>query len=143
MLIPDVNGSAPTVISSEVLSEHGAIVVVDGDLDLESAPQLERHLAERIADGHHHLVVDLTDATFFDSTAMQALLTTIAPLQDNTDAAVVLAGLHGVVERSLNVSGISQMFTSFATRREAVDALAGPSQPLREGWRAIRRPPSA
>jgi anti-sigma B factor antagonist len=143
VVTPDANGSAPPVVSSEVLSSHGAVVLVDGDLDLETAPELERHLTTRIAEGHHHLVLDLTAATFFDSTAMQALLRTLAPLQDNADAAVVLAGLQGVVERSFVVSGIDQMFTSFPTRDAAIDAITAPARPLREDWRAVRRPPSA
>ena len=42
---------------------------------VETAPQLERHIAELVGDGHRHLVIDLADATFIDSTAMRALVT--------------------------------------------------------------------
>jgi stage II sporulation protein AA (anti-sigma F factor antagonist) len=139
VLTPEVGGSVPSVVSSQVISDHGAIVLVDGDLDMETAPQLERHLADQIADGHRHLVLDLTEATFLDSTALRVLITTVAPLQDEADAAVVLAGTHGIVERALATSGIGQMFTSFPTRREAVAALTGSAEPLREGWRAVVR----
>lgn len=139
MLTPGVGGSIPPVVSSEELSDHGAIVLVDGDLDMETAPQLERHLADHIADGHRHLVLDLTQATFLDSTALRVLITTITPLQEDADAVVVLAGTHGIVERALATSGIGQMFTSFPTRREAVAALTGSAEPLRDGWRAVVR----
>lgn len=138
MLNTDARGSPP-VVSSEAISEHGAVVIVDGDLDLATAPQLETHLAKQIAAGHRHLVVDLTGATFLDSTAMRALITTIAPLRDEPDASVVLAGVHGVVERALTVSGIGALFAAFGTRDEAIGALNGAAEAPQGGWRAIGR----
>ena len=128
-------------MSSEVLADHGAIVLVDGDLDMETAPQLERHLADHIADGHRHRL-DLTQATFLDSTALRVLITTITPLQDNADAVVVLAGTHGIVERVLAIrhwpcSG------PFPTRREAslLDGIG--RAPLMAGALVVRKQPVA
>jgi stage II sporulation protein AA (anti-sigma F factor antagonist) len=139
VLNTDVKGSSPHVVWSETISEHGAVVVVDGDLDLETAHQLEAHLARRIAAGHRHLVVDLTTATFLDSTAMRTLVTTIAPLRDEPDAAVVLAGANGVVERALSVSGIGALFAAYDTRDDAIVGLNDAAEPLRAGWRAVGR----
>ena len=140
MLTSETESSTPPpVVASEVISDHGAVIVIDGELDLATAPQLERHLADRIAEGHRHLVLDLSNAAFFDSTAIQALLTTIAPLQDDADAAVVLAGANGVVERSLTISGVGQMFASFPTRAAAVASLCEAAAPLPEGWRSVLR----
>jgi anti-sigma B factor antagonist len=139
-------GGAPAnrnarVVTSETLSERGAVVIVTGDLDLASAPQLYEEVGDRIVHGHRHFVIDLTDATFIDSVAMQALLVAFQPLRAEPDAAVVLAGARGVVERSLNVSGLGTLFSGFAGRHAAADALAR-GEPQCSLWRtaAGRRP---
>ncbi len=128
----------PRVVTSEPFSEHGAAIVVDGDLDLEFAAQLELEIAAIIADRHRHLVIDLSAASFLDSMAMGSLLLAIAPLQQDPDAAVVLAGVHGTVDRSLAVSGIGAMFASFPTRDAAIAAVERATD-LEQGWRAVRR----
>jgi len=131
------------VVRGEMFDEQGAIVAIDGELDLANAPQLGAVIAEMIDYGHRHLVIDLTAAAFLDSTAMGVLLRAIAPLHDDPDAAVVLAGVHGVVERSLTVSGIGPMFTTFDTREAAVIALAGQGASPREAWRSIGSRPDS
>jgi anti-anti-sigma factor len=125
------------VVTSEWLSEHGAAVIVEGDLDLDTAPLLATEIERQISEGHRHLVVDLTSASFLDSTSMGALLRSIRPLCDEPGAAVVIAGAGGIVARGLRTSGIDQLFTMFGTRDEAARGLETATG-LREGWRAVR-----
>ncbi len=106
-------------VRGEMFDEEGAIVAVDGELDIATAPQLGAVIAEMIDFGHRHLLIDLSAAAFVDSTAMGMLLYAIAPLQDDPAAAVALVGAHGVVAKSLQVSGIGAMFTMFETREAA------------------------
>jgi anti-anti-sigma factor len=133
----EVEGPAPRVVSSEVVSADGAVVIVDGELDIETAPQLGRQIGELIGDGHRHLVIDLSGAAFLDSTAMRTLVTTIAPLREDATAGVVLAGVHGAVQRALAVSGIGELFTAFDTRNEALEGMNVTAPSLREGWRTV------
>jgi len=128
------------VVRSETLSAHGAVIIVDGDLDLATAPQLTAEISERIAHGHIHFIVDLTGATFLDSVAMTALLAAIEPLSSEQDAAVALVGATRIVDRSLQVSGVGDLFARFRERQDAVAALDA-SAPLSQGWRDARRAP--
>lgn len=128
----------PSVVNVEAFDEQGAVIVVDGDLDVETVPELEAALSETIASGHLHLVVDLTAATFLDSMAMGTLLRSIHPLRDVPTAAVALAGAHGIVERSLTISGIGEMFTSFGSRNAAIAGVRDTGAPLRDHWRRVR-----
>jgi anti-anti-sigma factor len=137
----EVEGTSPPVVSSEPWSADCAVVIVDGDLDVETAPQLEEQINRLIGDGHRHLVIDLADATFLDSTALRTLVTSIAPLREDAGAAVVLAGVQGIVERALVVSGIGPTFTALDTRPAAVAGLAESDRPLLDGWRAVGRRP--
>jgi anti-anti-sigma factor len=136
----DTADTAPRVVTVEVFDERGAAIVVEGDLDLQTAPQLGNAIAGSIAGGHRHLVIDLTDASFFDSMAMGTLLSSLRPLHDEPDAAVVLVGAHGMVQRSLTISGIDQMFSLFDDRATAISRLRRAPVSLRDLWRYTGRP---
>jgi anti-anti-sigma factor len=133
-------GRSPRVVRADPFDEQGTTVVVDGDLDLETAPQFDRVVSEQVAQGHRHFVVDLSAATFLDSVGMGTLLRSIEPLRYDSAASVVLAGATGIVERALFVSGIGHMFTTFETREEAIIAVTRSPDALRETWRVVRRP---
>jgi anti-sigma B factor antagonist len=53
-----------------------AVVVVSGELDLVCAPTLRACLVEHFREGRvgHHLVIDLTDVPFMDSTCLGVLV---------------------------------------------------------------------
>jgi anti-anti-sigma regulatory factor len=96
-------------------------------------------ISDQVARGHRHFVVDLSAATFLDSVAIGTLFRSTEPLRDDSDAGVVLAGAKGIVERSLLVSGVGQMFTMFDPREEAIIGVAGSPDALRQTWRVVRR----
>lgn len=125
------------VVSVEPFDEQGVAVVVDGDLDLATAPELAAAIRGATAGGHRHFVIDLTAATFLDSTAMGTLVTSLRPLRDDPAAAVVLVGANGIVERSLEISGIGRMFTHFDSRVAAIDGIQKSTEPLQELWRSV------
>jgi anti-sigma B factor antagonist len=50
------------------------IVELGGELDVSTVPRLRERLADLIADGHHHLVVDLQGVDFLDSTGLGVLV---------------------------------------------------------------------
>ena len=59
----------------DVVPGDGEIIVeAIGELDLESAPVLEREVIRLRADGHDRIVVDLHGVEFIDSTGLRVLL---------------------------------------------------------------------
>ena len=130
----------PRVVSVETFEADGATVIVDGDLELETAPQLEAAISALILDGYQHLVIDLSAATFLDSVAMGTLMTSIEPLADVPGAAVVFAGSHGVVQRWLAITGMDRLFIRFATRGAAIYAVTEATDQVHDAWRDVHRP---
>jgi anti-sigma B factor antagonist len=127
----------PRVVSVETFEVGGATVIVDGDLELETAPQLEAAITGLIGDGYQRLVIDLSAATFLDSVAMGTLMSSIEPLADDPDAAVVVAGSHGVVQRWLTITGIDRLFIRFATRGAAIYAVSEAADLVHDAWRHV------
>lgn len=50
------------------------VLAVTGEVDLGTAPQLKERLTDLVAEGHRHVVVDLTATDFLDSTGLGALV---------------------------------------------------------------------
>jgi anti-sigma B factor antagonist len=72
---PSSQAPVPGQLVIEKTQEHDAVVLVlSGELDLASAPMLERELREAEAAGPARVVIDLGGLAFMDSTGLQALL---------------------------------------------------------------------
>jgi anti-anti-sigma factor len=81
-------------------------ITLGGELDLRAAPALRDALNRAIEARVEHVIADLTDATFVDSTAVGALLAASAAIRDagrrltlictnkNVLRTVEIAGLH-------------------------------------------------
>jgi anti-sigma B factor antagonist len=89
-----------------------------GELDLYNASEISAALAEPVGDSPERLVIDLTEVTFVDSTALGTLVEANRQLQGTT---LVLAAPGPDVLRALEVSGLVQHFD---VRDSVEDALA-------------------
>lgn len=104
-------------------------VAVTGELDLTTADQLEAALRELSA-SFPAAVVDLEGCQFVDSSGLRAIMVgarLFAAAADNGEAArpqLVIAAPEPGVQRVLEISGIDQGVPVFATREDAIEAVA-------------------
>ena len=61
-------------VTVETRSDGVTVLRPSGRLDLLSAAQMKRRLAEEVAAGHPRLVIDLSDVPFIDSSGLGALI---------------------------------------------------------------------
>lgn len=104
----------------ELTLEHhpsGATLVrVIGEVDLATVSEMERALAA--SSGSRRIVVDLTQCTFLDSSALHALLAAGAKAE-GADAFVIVAP-EGGVRRVLEIAGAEKSVPLRATLAEAL-----------------------
>jgi anti-sigma B factor antagonist len=87
------------------VSAQAYVLEVDGELDLYTAPRLSSQVGEIIALGATSLVVDLTETTFVDSTALHILLDAKKRIRaEGGDLVVVCPSPH--VRRIFEVTGV-------------------------------------
>jgi anti-sigma B factor antagonist len=87
------------------VSANAYVLEVGGELDLYTAPRLSSQVGEIIALGATSLVVDLTETTFVDSTALHVLLDAKKRiLAEGGDLVVVCPSPH--VRRIFEVTGV-------------------------------------
>jgi len=108
-------------------SEPGvAVVSLRGEHETYTAPKLERELDALLADGLA-LVVDLTEATFVDSSVVSVLLRAreTAAAADLAFFLVMDDGTGSSVRTLFEVTGLRTVFPIAASREEAVGAVRG------------------
>ena len=95
-----------------------AIVSVGGEVDLETASQLGDQALDALRDVSPHVLLDLTDVTFMDSTGLKVLLS-IQRRADLAGGSFAVAGASRSVRKILTLTGLDQTFTIHETVDEA------------------------
>jgi anti-sigma B factor antagonist len=98
------------------------VLAVRGEIDLFTAPELKQVLAESIEAGRIRIIVDLTDTTFLDSTALGVLIGAVKRLRSR-DGGLAIVNLDENIAKTFEITGLDQIFTIVPTREEAVDAV--------------------
>jgi anti-sigma B factor antagonist len=100
------------------------VVVVDGELDLLTAPLLEQCLREQLVAGPAHLIVDLESVRFLGASGLSCLLGA-RELVGAHGSQLHLAGLiTSVVQRAVETTGLLGLFSTYPTLLHAVIDLA-------------------
>jgi anti-sigma B factor antagonist len=100
------------------------VLVVYGDADLHSAPELRERIRGAIDEGTNTLVIDLSATTLIDSTSLGVLLGGMKRLrEDNGQIRLVVP--QAEVRRVFEITMLDRIFPLHDTREEA---LAGRSE---------------
>jgi anti-sigma B factor antagonist len=99
------------------------VVVVEGEHDIYTAPTLRERLEEALGRGGG-IVVDLTAATFVDSSVLGALLDARRRAIESSQGFVVCVGetVEPGVQRILDITGLVPVLPVVRSRDDAVEA---------------------
>ena len=116
--------SAPRIaVDRRELGDHTSIISIEGELDLSTAPQLKWALVDATQAGRDQLIVDLSKATFMDSTALGVLIGVNRGLAAGERLAIVCVA--PTILRVFELSGMDGAFAIYETVEEALDDGAG------------------
>lgn len=96
-------------VSSASQGGH-AVVTVDGELDLYTAPRLQAVLASLLRERVDRVVVDLSGIEFCDSTGMNVLLSAMKRIREQ-GGTLELAAPRPAVRRILQITGLDTVFS--------------------------------
>lgn len=99
-----------------------AVLVVHGEADLHAAPQLRERLRVVTESGAADVVVDLTDATFVDSTCLGVLLGGLKRLRE-TGGGLQIVAARPDIRRLFEITLLDQVFPLHDSRDAALAAL--------------------
>ena len=100
-----------------------AVVVVEGEHDVYTAPSLSEELDGLLNDGVP-FVVDLSKATFVDSSVLRVLLEAKRRAEDGGIGFAVALGEDdsGPVRRVLDITGLVPVLPVYSARKDAMEA---------------------
>ena len=101
--------------------DRGHLIAAKGELDISATPRLSTVLAMASASRGGRLVLDLSEVTFIDSTALGTILKAAAQLEEGGTSLAVVAP-DGPVRRLLEMTNLTQRFRLFGTRDDALAA---------------------
>ena len=102
-------------IKTEQLSETAYVISLAGEVDLYTAPEFKQQLLEVIDAGRTTVVVDLTDATFIDSTTLGVLVGAVqAPAHERRRLSLVCNDRN--IAQIFEITGLDRVFAIYPTR---------------------------
>ena len=104
---------------SERLRDDGRVVWVAGELDLYTAPELERALLAAAGDGAGMVVVDFSGCTFVDSSAVRVLVEANRRLEQANGTLKIVAAAPAV-RRPFELTGLDGLFDFYPSRTAAL-----------------------
>jgi anti-sigma B factor antagonist len=115
-------------LNEDALDDDRHVVAVRGEIDLFTAPELKQKLTDAIESGKSRIVVDLTETTFLDSTALGVLIGAVKRLRSR-DGALVIVNVDQNIAKTFEITGLDQIFTILGTREDAIAALDDAASP--------------
>jgi len=110
-----MNFSAQT----ERVGDGACVIAVSGEADLYTSPEFKRHVTEAIAGGIRSIVVDLTEATFIDSTAL-GVLTRARKRLSPAHGRIVVVVTDRNIRKVFEVTGLDRIFPLYESRDAAL-----------------------
>jgi len=104
--------------------EDLAVLVVGGEVDFEVSPQLKARMMRTIKAGRRRLVLDLSDVTFIDSTAIGVIAGAVEKLDEAGGGSLAIVCTHEKVMQIFEITGLDSVITVHPSREEALAALA-------------------
>ncbi|HEY4450006.1 MAG TPA: STAS domain-containing protein [Solirubrobacteraceae bacterium] len=89
----------------DLASPGGHTVVLDGELDITTAGELQPLVVRLCADGARHLALDLSALTFIDSSGLQAILWAQSVCRDH-GTQFLLTSPRETVRRVFEITGM-------------------------------------
>jgi anti-anti-sigma factor len=111
-------------LDDQSLDATTSLITVRGELDLTTISELRRRVDAVLLTGHFKVVVDLTGVTHMDSSGLAELITCHQAAQALGGGMALVVG-EEPIRRTLEIRGVSQLFTIAASRDDAVTALGG------------------
>lgn len=118
----------PFAVESEALEDEVRAFTVRGELDMDTAPELERRLDEALAERDAAILLDLSDCEFIDSTGIALIVRAWQRLDEDggrRGRRLAICCVNHQVRRLLDVTGIGESIPLHEGRGAALAELRG------------------
>ena len=93
-------------------SDHGALTIVHvgGEIDVYTAPKLRDRITELVADGEYHLIIDMEQVEFLDSTGLGVLVGGLKKVRAHDGSLQLICNQERLL-KIFRITGLAKVFT--------------------------------
>jgi anti-sigma B factor antagonist len=95
------------------------VLHVSGEIDIYTAPTFKEAINELIAEGHQHILIDMTQVAFMDSSGFGTLLSASKPLRP-IGGTLSLVGCNEAITRMLDITRLNTLVPVYDNQEEAI-----------------------
>ena len=106
-------------ISDEEIDEQTHVISLGGEIDLYTAPEFKERMVELIEAGKKNIVVDLSEATFIDSTTLGVLVGGVKRLRPS-GGGLALVCTDQNISKIFEITGLDRVFSIQDSRENAL-----------------------
>ena len=114
-------------IEDEAIDDTTHVIELGGEVDLYTAPEFKERMVELIESGKKQIVVDLSKATFIDSTTLGVLVGGVKRLRP-AGGSLALVCTDQNITKIFEITGLDRVFPIHSSRDEALAAVAQQQQ---------------
>ena len=109
----------PLHLESVAAGRDRVVLRLAGEFDVYTAPQLRERVIELVDGGTRHVLADLREVTFLDSTGLGALIGGLKRLRACDGSLTLVTGAERIL-RIFRVTGLDRVFVVWPSVQEAV-----------------------
>ncbi|MBX5469583.1 MAG: STAS domain-containing protein [Thermoleophilaceae bacterium] len=109
-------------MSDEAIDADTHVIELGGEVDLYTAPEFKDRMVQVIEAGSKQVVVDLSKATFIDSTTLGVLVGGVKRLRPSGGTLALVCNDQNIA-KIFEITGLDRVFPIHATREEALSAV--------------------
>jgi anti-sigma B factor antagonist len=114
-------------LNAERASGDVWVIALSGEVDLYTAPEFKEKLLDVIAKGATHVVVDLTDTTFIDSTTLGVLVGGVKRLRPNGGQLLIVCSDRNIT-KIFEITGLNRVFPIHDELEAALESAGVPQE---------------
>src|SRR5215212_6282951 len=118
-----MNESGDFSIKDVRADEDTTVVDVAGEIDMETGPAFQQGLLHALGAGRGGLIVDLSQATFLDSSALTSLVNAFDGLRKQGGGKLAIVATDARMRALFDVARLDRDFRIFESRADAMAAL--------------------
>jgi anti-sigma B factor antagonist len=111
----------PLHLESIPAGRDRTVLRLAGEFDVYTAPQLRERVIELVDGGTRHILADLREVTFLDSTGLGALIGGLKRLRACDGSLTLVTGAERIL-RIFRVTGLNRVFVVWPSVQDAVTA---------------------
>jgi len=106
-------------ISDAEIDDQTHVISLGGEIDLYTAPEFKERMVELIEGGKKNIVVDLSEATFIDSTTLGVLVGGVKRLRPS-GGGLALVCTDQNITKIFEITGLDRVFSIQGSREDAL-----------------------